>query len=138
MRLVSFINCFLIAFLSPLVSGKFIQSNSLNLCSDFTYDTSNFTATYFSVTFTPNNRTLSFSFNGVSAISGKVNAELVLKAYGYTALTKELNPCAMHLKGLCPMNSGPIDVRDARLELPENVVNQIPSKDTHPQNLLTK
>lgn len=129
MRLTSLVTCFL-AFLTPLASStKLIQSNSLNLCGDAADDgMSNFTATYFSVMFTPNNKTLSFSFDGVSSISGKVTAELVLKAYGYTALRKELNPCEMKLQGLCPMHTGKIDVKNVHLPLPEDVVSKVPSK----------
>lgn len=128
MRLISLFPYFFFAFLSPLVSGiKLIESNSLNLCSeDVDSGPQNFTATYFQVTFTPNNRTLSFSFDGVSSISGKVAAELVLDAYGYTALRKTLDPCEMKLNGLCPMNTGQIDVKNANLELPESVISQIP------------
>lgn len=130
MRLISLLPYFLIAFLSPLASGiKLIESNSLNLCSeDLDSGPQNFTATYFQVTFTPNNRTLSFSFDGVSSISGKVAAELVLDAYGYTALRKTLDPCEMKLNGLCPMNTGQIDVKNANLELPESVISQIPGE----------
>lgn len=135
MRLTLLFACFLAAFLSPLVSGtRLIQSNSLNLCGDYGDGNANFTATYFSVTFTPNNRTLSFSFDGVSSISGKVEAELVLKAYGYTAMRKVLNPCEMNLNGLCPMRTGKIDVQGANLQLPESVVEKIPSKHFHPQS----
>lgn len=133
MRLISLLPCFLVALLSPSVSGiKLIESNALNLCSEnVDSGPQNFTATYFQVTFTPVNRTLSFSFDGVSSISGKVAAELVLDAYGYTALRKTLDPCEMKLNGLCPMNTGQIDVKDANLELPESVLSQIPGELIH-------
>ncbi|KAL5361406.1 hypothetical protein BJX96DRAFT_84519 [Aspergillus floccosus] len=124
MRLITLFLSLLVAFQStPLVSAvKMIESNALILCQD----SSNFTATYFSVLFTPENRTLEFSFDGVAAISGKVTAEIVLDAYGYTALRKELDPCKMNLPGLCPMNTGPIDVPKAQIEIPQDVVNSIP------------
>lgn len=130
MRLISLLPYFLVAFLSPIVSAtKLIESNSLNLCSDsVSTGPQNFTASYFQVKFTPNNRSLEFSFDGVSSISGKVAAELVLDAYGYTALRKTLDPCQMGLAGLCPMNTGQIDVRDARLEIPESVISNVPCK----------
>ena len=133
MRLTSLLPFFLVAFLSPLVSGiKLIESNSLNLCSDAADSgPQNFTATYFNVRFTPNNRSLSFSFDGVSSISGKVNAELVLDAYGYTVLRKTLDPCEMKLNGLCPMNTGQLDVPDATLEMPESVISSVPCKNIY-------
>ncbi|KAH1500131.1 hypothetical protein LV164_000338 [Aspergillus fumigatus] len=124
MRLMSLIISLFVAFLAtPLVSAiRLIESNALNLCQD----SSNFTATFFSVTFTPNNRSLAFAFDGVAAISGKVTAELVLTAYGYEALRKELDPCQMNLAGLCPMNAGPIDVPSANIIVSEDVAKQIP------------
>lgn len=125
MRLISLFTWFFVALLAQFGGAtKLIESNALSLCQD----SNNFTATYFSVTFTPNNHSLAFAFDGVAAISGKVKAEIVLTAYGYTALRKELDPCEMGLAGLCPMQTGPIDVPRANLDLPENVVSQIPSK----------
>ncbi|KAE8363959.1 hypothetical protein BDV27DRAFT_2143 [Aspergillus caelatus] len=124
MQFKALLSALLLAFLSaPLVTAtKLIESNALNLCQD----SSNFTATLFKVTFTPNNRSLVFSFDGVAAISGKVKAEIVLDAYGYTALKKELDPCEMNIGGLCPMSAGPIDVPKASIDVPQDVVNSIP------------
>lgn len=125
MRLLSLFPWFFLALVAPFVGAtKLIESNALSLCQD----SSNFTATYFSVTFTPNNRSLNFGFHGVAGISGKVKAELILTAYGAEALTKELDPCEMGLTGLCPMQTGEIKVPTSNLELPESVVSQIPSK----------
>jgi hypothetical protein len=108
---------------SPLVTAeRLIESNALNLCQDST----NFTATYFHVKYTPNNNSLVIGFDGVSGITGFVEATIVLDAYGYTALRQTFNPCDMDLEGLCPMNTGPIDVRDIPLELPDDVNDQIP------------
>ncbi|RAL01165.1 transient receptor potential ion channel family protein [Aspergillus ibericus CBS 121593] len=125
MRLISLFIGFLVVLLnSPQAAAvKLIESNALSICQD----SSNFTATYFSVTFTPGNRSLSFSFDGVSAISGKVTAELVLEAYGIQVLTKTLDPCEMDLSGLCPMNAGAIDVPKAVITVPESVVKSIPN-----------
>ncbi|KAL2835211.1 hypothetical protein BDW59DRAFT_168466 [Aspergillus cavernicola] len=124
MRLLSVFVCFLAAILhTPLVAAdRLIESNALTLCQD----SSNFTATYFHVKYTPGNNSLVVGFDGVSAISGYIEATIVLDAYGYTALTQTFNPCDMDLEGLCPMNTGPIDVRDIPLELPDDVNTQIP------------
>ncbi|KAL2799232.1 hypothetical protein BJX66DRAFT_277758 [Aspergillus keveii] len=108
---------------SPFVNAeRLIESNALNLCQD----SSNFTATYFHVKYTPNNNSLVIGFDGVSGITGFVEATIILDAYGYTALRQTFNPCDMDLEGLCPMNTGPIDVRDIPLELPDDVNEQIP------------
>jgi hypothetical protein len=124
MRLISPLFTLLLAILSaPLVSAvQLIESNALNLCQD----SANFTATLFKVTFTPNNRSLVFSFDGVAAISGKVKAEITLDAYGYQALKEELDPCKLNIGGLCPMTAGPIDVPKAQIDVPQSVVNKIP------------
>lgn len=124
MRLKSLLFTFLLACLgAPLVAAvDLIESNALNLCQD----SSNFTATLFKVTFTPNNRSLVFSFDGVAAISGKVKATLILDAYGYQAIRQELDPCEMNIGGLCPMSAGPIDVPKAQIDVPQDVVDKIP------------
>ncbi|PYH87572.1 DUF907 domain protein [Aspergillus ellipticus CBS 707.79] len=124
MRLISLVIGLLVTLLNaPQVAAiRLIESNALSICQDST----NFTATYFSVTFTPGNRSLAFSFDGVSAISGKVTATLVLEAYGIQVLTKTLDPCEMDISGLCPMNAGSIDVPSATITVPESVVKDIP------------
>jgi len=87
---------------------------------------SHFSATLFNVAFTPDNRTLTFNINGVSAISGNVTATLKAFAYGYKVLDRDLNPCDNDdLKGLCPMNTGQIQLKSNTV-LPASVVDSIP------------
>ena len=108
--------------LSPLTSAvRLIESKSLNPCQD----NSSFTATLFNVIFTPDNNTLSFDVVGVSSISGNVTAELEVIAYGYTAVKQKLDPCTMNLQGLCPMNTGQINIQ-SNIEIPSDVKKQIP------------
>lgn len=102
---------------------RLIESKSLNPCQA----NSSFSATLFDVVFTPDNNTLSFNIVGVSAISGNVTAELKVIAYGLTILTQKLDPCSSSdLKGLCPMNTGQINIL-SNLELSKDVVNRVPS-----------
>ncbi|BCS20677.1 transient receptor potential ion channel family protein [Aspergillus puulaauensis] len=126
MRTISLLLCFLVALLqSPLVSAvRLIESKALTLCQD----SNNFTATYFNVRYTPDNGSLVVGFDGVSAISGFVEATIVLDAYGYTALEKTFNPCdySPELKGLCPMNTGEMNITDAPLQVGTDLVDQIP------------
>ncbi|KAL4887039.1 hypothetical protein BJY04DRAFT_204618 [Aspergillus karnatakaensis] len=124
MRSISVALSFLLAFLyTPLVGAiRLIESNALTLCQDST----NFTATFFHVQYTPDNSSLLIGFDGVSAISGYVEATIILDAYGYTALRQTFNPCEMDLEGLCPMNTGPIDIRDIPLKLSDDINDQIP------------
>ena len=111
-----------IAILSPLASAiRLIESSSLNPCQD----NSSFTATLFNVVFTPDNNTLAFDVVGVSSIQGNVTAELEVIAYGYTALRQTLDPCTMNLEGLCPMNTGQINIQ-SNINVPNNVISRIP------------
>jgi len=114
----------LIAFSSilPIVSGvRLIESKSLNPCQE----NSSFTATLFNVVFTPDNNTLAFDVVGVSSIQGNVTAELQVIAYGFTLLKQKLDPCTMHLRGLCPMNTGQINIQ-SNIDIPNNVIQRIP------------
>lgn len=99
-----------------------IESKSLNPCQD----NSSFTATLFNVIFTPDNNTLAFDVVGVSSISGNVTAEIEVIAYGYTALKQKLDPCTMNLAGLCPMNTGQINIQ-SNIAVPADVKRRFPS-----------
>ena len=100
---------------------RLIESQSLNPCQA----NSSFTATLFNVIFTPDNNSLAFNILGVSSISGYVTAEIEVIAYGYTALKQTLDPCTSHLEGLCPMNTGQINI-ESNLDIPKSVQANIP------------
>ncbi|KAL4803616.1 hypothetical protein BDV18DRAFT_162636 [Aspergillus unguis] len=124
MRSISVLLYFLVALINtPLIAAeRLIESKALTLCQD----SSNFTATYFHVRYTPGNNSLIIGFDGVSSISGYVEATIVLDAYGYTALEKTFNPCDMNFEGLCPMNTGPMNIRDTPVDIGSDVASQIP------------
>lgn len=104
MRLLSLLT-FFVAFLAPLASAiKLLESNALNVCME----SSNFTATYFNVVFYPGNNSLTIGFDGVSYISGKVEAEMTLTAYGYKAYSSTIDPCSIEGMGMCPMAPVPL------------------------------
>ncbi|TQB74086.1 hypothetical protein MPDQ_005142 [Monascus purpureus] len=117
-----FVWAFLVLF-SPASATRLIRSNSLNLCQQST----NFTATYFSAIFTPNNRSLLFNFDAVSQITGYVTADLTLTVYGYEAYKKSLNPCEYtDMSGLCPMNAGKLELTNSPIDVPADVIDDIP------------
>lgn len=99
-----------------------IESKSLNPCQV----NSSFTATLFNVVFTPDNNTIAFDVVGVSSISGNVTAELEVIAYGYRIVKQKLDPCTMNLGGLCPMNTGQINIQ-SNIVIPSDVKTRIPS-----------
>ncbi|KAL4920009.1 hypothetical protein BDW62DRAFT_209419 [Aspergillus aurantiobrunneus] len=125
---ISVLLCFLVALLhTPLVAAdKLIESKALALCQD----SAKFTATYFHVKYTPNNNSLTVAIDGVTAISGFVEATLILDAYGYTVLEQTVNPCDQGfeglLDGLCPMQTGPLKLPMTPIPLPDDVSSQIP------------
>jgi hypothetical protein len=113
----------LAAAAAPLASAeRFIESKSLNPCME----NSAFSATLFNVQLTPNNRSLDFKIEGVSNIVGKIEAELELVVYGFSALTQKLDPCGnSDLEGMCPMNAGPLTIK-GNTPISEEVMAQIP------------
>ncbi|KAK7543822.1 hypothetical protein BKA81DRAFT_349463 [Phyllosticta paracitricarpa] len=115
--------CFF-SLVAPFAAAeRMIESNSLNPCMA----NSSFSATLFNVVFTPNNKTLTFNIVGVSDISGNVTAELEVFAYGYRVLRQKLDPCTnADLKGLCPMNTGQINI-ESNVVLDESTIKSVPN-----------
>ncbi|KAE8145271.1 hypothetical protein BDV25DRAFT_165035 [Aspergillus avenaceus] len=123
MLLISLLSWLVFLCASPASAERMIQSNSLDLCQK----NQNFTASFFNVTFTPDNRLLSIGFNGTVAISGNVIADISVSAYGKEVVTKTLDPCQMKEQRLCPMNIGELDIPAIQTTLPESVIKEIPN-----------
>lgn len=106
----------------PFASAiRFIESKSLNPCQK----DSSFTATLFNVVFTPNNGSLAFNIVGVSSISGKVTADIEIVAYGINVFKRPLDPCTNNLEGMCPMNTGQINIQ-SNIIVPPDIVQKVP------------
>ena len=123
----------LAAVAAPLASAeRFIESKSLNPCMA----NSGFSATLFNVALTPNNRSLDFKIEGISNIAGKIEADMELLVYGFPAMTQKLDPCGNEdLKGMCPMNAGPLTIK-SNLDISEEVMSQIPGTSSRPRLLV--
>ena len=122
----------LVAIATPLASAgaRLIESKSLNPCMT----NSAFSATLFNVAFTPNNRSLGFNIEGISNIAGKIEADVELLVYGYSALTQKVDPCSQkELEGMCPMNAGPLTIKSNFGNIGDDVMGVIPGK--HPRGL---
>jgi hypothetical protein len=113
-----------LAAAAPLVSAeRILESRSLNPCME----NSGFSATLFNVALTPNNRSLGFAIEGISNIAGKIEAELEVLVYGFSAITQKLDPCSSKgLKGMCPMNAGPLTLT-SNFDLSPEILSQLPS-----------
>ncbi|KAL1591938.1 putative flavin carrier protein 3 [Paraconiothyrium brasiliense] len=100
-----------------------IESRSLNPCQSNT----SISATLFNVVFTPSNRSLDFDIEFVSTVSAKVNAEMELLVYGYSAMKEDLNPCDTknNIEGMCPMSAGNIKVQ-SNLDISADIMSKIP------------
>ncbi|KAJ4350487.1 putative flavin carrier protein 3 [Didymosphaeria variabile] len=100
-----------------------IESRSLNPCQANT----SISATLFNVAFTPSNRSLDFDIEFVSTVSAKVNAEMELLVYGYSAMKEDLNPCDTknNIEGMCPMSAGNIKVQ-SNLDISADIMSRIP------------
>lgn len=111
----------LVTSVAALGSPRLIESRSLNSCQV----NSSFTATLFHVIFYPDNKTFDYDFVGVSSVQGNVTFEVDVTAYGISVYKQNLSPCGTQLFGLCPMNTGQIDISSSD-PVPENVLSAIP------------
>lgn len=112
----------ILSTVSPFASAlRFIESKSLNPCQS----SLSFNATLFNVIFTPNNGSLAFDIIGVSAIAGNVTADIEIIAYGINVFKRPLDPCTNNLRGMCPMNTGPIEI-ESNIIVPKDIVDKVP------------
>ena len=103
---------------------RLIESKSLNPCMS----NSSFSATLFNVAFTPSNRSLGFKIEGISNIAGKIEADIELLVYGYSAMNEKLDPCGQkELEGMCPMNAGPLTIK-SNIDISQDIMSVIPGK----------
>ena len=117
--------CLLLTVLSTVsfvVSAeRYLETKSLNPCQA----NSSFTATLFNVIFTPNNGSVAFEIVGLSSISGFVTADLEVIAYGLNIFKHSLDPCKNNLQGMCPMNTGQLNIK-SNFPVSSDVVRKVP------------
>ncbi|KAF2848374.1 TRP-domain-containing protein [Plenodomus tracheiphilus IPT5] len=108
----------------PLASAeRIIESKSLNPCMS----NSSLSATLFNVAFTPSNRSLAFKIEGISNIEGKIEADLELLVYGFSAMNQKLDPCSSEdLSSMCPMNAGPLTIK-SNIDISQDIMSSIPA-----------
>ena len=74
----------------------------------------------------PDRKQVEIRVNGISELAGNVTAAVSIIAYGYTAITQQLNPCGVSgFKGMCPMTKGVI-VLNSKIDVPDSVASKIP------------
>jgi len=104
---------------AAIAKERMIGSQSLATCMD----KSQFTVSQFDVLYTPDNASLTYSFDGTSSIEGNVYIVLEIIAYGYTAFSKKIDPCAEKFASLCPMKAGPVTLPTSRINATAFVEN---------------
>jgi hypothetical protein len=104
---------------------RMLESRSLSTCMP----ESLITATYFHVSFTPDNKTLQFNVDADTQVSGNVTIQASVIAYGYNAFTKVISPCQdSGLSALCPMTAGILPNLESNIQIPTEQINQVPGK----------
>lgn len=104
-------------------ADNYLKSTSITTCQDSNI----FSASVFDAIFTTNNNTLTYNIKGTSLVTGFVDIEVYVYAYGYQAWHHTLNPCDSDIKGLCPMQIAPLDISSNNQLSPSDVA-QIPGK----------
>ncbi|KAH3903488.1 transient receptor potential ion channel family protein SCDLUD_001128 [Saccharomycodes ludwigii] len=79
----------------------------------------------FDVVFDPDDRSLHYSLNLNSEITGYVVALIDVYAYGFKIITKQINPCDIDWKQFCPVTPGEIEVESIQY-ISEEYVKDIP------------
>lgn len=121
MRLVTLFTV-VMGFVAQLAMAEsVIEASSLVTCMD----NSLFSASKFEVTFTPDNRTITYEIDASVEIDGKVVAEVDIYAYGINIISKTIDPCDIDLVQLCPLNPGQITI-SSHSQLSESVISSIP------------
>jgi hypothetical protein len=114
--------------LNTVAAIRKIESTSLNTCME----NSALHASYFSVVFTPDNRTLTFKINGDSQVSDHIKLDLEVTGYGWAFFSKVIDPCEggngpdNALKGVCPMRAGPLANMRSNAQLPADALQRVP------------
>ncbi|RDW57659.1 TRP-domain-containing protein [Coleophoma crateriformis] len=101
---------------------RVIESTALAVCQS----NSSFTASLFNVVFTPGNGSLSLDVVGDSSITGNISLHVEAAAYGYTFLTETVDPCAIGLTSLCPLQQIQISFNTVYPNLSKSVISNIP------------
>ncbi|KAI1825262.1 hypothetical protein F4861DRAFT_203008 [Xylaria intraflava] len=125
MRLSNFRPALLLPALAAFLPGAggepMLSSTSLNSCQP----NSKFTASFFNVTYLPDQNMATINISATSSVEGYVNFDIDVVAYGYQIISRTLDPCKLQLAGLCPMNPGKIPL-GFNLDVPPSAKSQIP------------
>lgn len=115
------------ALLFPVASAiDLLEATSLVPCSDDGI----IDVDYFKVVFTPGNSSAQLAFDGQIDYLAKFKIEVELLVYGYSALTKELDPCNFPNNGLgmCPPTEKQLTVPSTHISVDKSLLSNVPRK----------
>ncbi|KAL6938219.1 Flavin carrier protein 2 [Hanseniaspora osmophila] len=102
--------------------SKLLRTSSLLTCME----NSQFSSSFFDVTYFPGNTSVVFNIEAVTTISSKVEIEFQVIAYGLNIIQRSINLCSLNEKSLCPLSAGRIDI-SSTYQITSDVVDNIPS-----------
>ncbi|KAH3667199.1 hypothetical protein OGAPHI_002848 [Ogataea philodendri] len=101
---------------------KYLKSSSLLTCME----DSQFSSSYFDVTFYPDNSTVVLNVDGNSLITGKISAEVSVVVYGLNIYSTSYDLCDLNYATLCPISSGRISISGYSYKIESDLIKQIP------------
>lgn len=110
--------------LLPFTNGlKYVKTSSLLTCME----DSQFSASFFDVTFYPTNRTAVFDIDATTTVSENVTAKIELIVYGLNVLNEEFKLCDLGQDAMCPLSAGRIEVKSTyTLDEDNDLIGNIP------------
>lgn len=110
-----------ICLVRPTWARRSLLATSLVTCMD----NSQISPSYFNVTFNPDDRSLKYSLDLTTEISGNVVADIQVFAYGFVIIRKTVNMCTLGWKQFCPVFPGSMQVESVEY-ISESYVKEIP------------
>lgn len=107
--------------LSFVKAENIIEASALFTCMD----NSLVSANYFKVSFSPNNRTVTYDVSIASDVQGYVQAEVEVYAYGIKIITENIDPCKVNIGSFCPLVPGALDIQSSS-QIKASIINDIP------------
>lgn len=98
-----------------------LSASSLVTCMDG----SQISPSYFNVTFNPDDRSLRYSLDLTTEISGYVTAHIQVFAYGFVIIEQDIDLCSLGWKQFCPIYPGSMQVESIEY-ISEHYVKMIP------------
>lgn len=104
------------------LGGKNLKSNALLTClTNSQFNVKSFYAVYYA-----QENTIEFNIDSFNTISESVLIKVEIMAYGINVISELVDPCSWHLKTLCPLNTGRIQL-SGKYKASEAILLQIPT-----------